>query len=289
MPSPVPSVYRGRIAPSPTGYLHLGHAATFRVAQERALARHGTLLLRVEDIDEARCKPEFRTALIEDLLWAGFQWSEGPDCGGPFAPYIQSERRAYYRAILDTLRQRGYLYPCRCSRREIQQIASAPHAGDEEPLYPGTCRPQPPNSNEPPPLSAHSAHSDHHWRFRVPEGEPITYHDAALGPQTAIAGVDFGDFVVWRRDDVPAYQLAVVADDHAMQITEVVRGQDLLLSTFRQLLLYRALDWEPPAYYHAPLLLDPQTGERLAKRHAALSLRQLRAEGRSPASLWTPP
>ncbi len=276
------STYRGRIAPSPTGYLHLGHAATFRIAQERARNHGGTLVLRIEDIDQARCKPEFRAAVIEDLHWAGLRWSEGPDVGGPYGPYVQSERIDYYRSILEALRQKGYLYPCRCSRREIQQIASAPHAGDEEPLYPGTCRPATLPA-EWPPLAPNG---QYHWRFRVPAGETLTYHDQALGPQTAVAGVDFGDFVVWRRDDVPAYQLAVVADDHAMKITEVVRGRDLLLSTFRQLLLYRALGWEPPAFYHAPLVLDPATGERLAKRHAALSLRQLRAEGRSPESLW---
>lgn len=275
--------YRGRIAPSPTGYLHLGHAATFRIAQQRAEERGGTLLLRIEDIDEARCKPEFRQAIIEDLQWAGLRWSEGPDVDGPYGPYVQSRRIGYYRSILETLRQKGYLYPCRCSRREIQQIASAPHAGDEEPLYPGICRPVTPPA-EWPPLTPNG---QYHWRFRVPDGESLTYHDEALGPQTAVAGVDFGDFVVWRRDDVPAYQLAVVADDHAMKITEVVRGRDLLLSTFRQLLLYRALGWEPPAFYHTPLVLDPVTGERLAKRHAALSLRQLRAEGRTPETLWS--
>ncbi len=272
--------YRGRIAPSPTGYLHLGHARTFWIAQERARAAGGTLVMRIEDIDEARCKPEFREAILEDLHWFGLKWDEGPDCGGPYAPYIQSQRRGLYREVLEHLRRGGFIYPCRCSRRDVLTALGAPHAGDEEPNYPGACRPLP---GTPPAPSLDLP--DVHWRFRVPHGERLAFLDAAQGPQTAVAGIDFGDFVVWRRDNVPAYQLAVVADDAAMRITEVVRGADLLLSTFRQLLLYRALGWEPPAFYHAPLVLDPATGERLAKRHAALSLRQLRAEGADPAAL----
>ena len=278
-----PGGYRGRIAPSPTGYLHLGHARTFSLAHARASAAGGTLVLRIEDIDEARCRPEFRAAIFEDLHWFGLDWDEGPDVGGPFAPYIQSQRGAYYREILDRLRQGGFIYPCRCSRRDILTALGAPHEGEEEPNYPGTCRPAP---GTPPPAALDlPGLDDVHWRFRVPQGEALTFVDALQGLQSAVAGVDFGDFVVWRRDDVPAYQLAVVADDAAMQITEVVRGADLLLSTFRQLLLYRALGWNPPAFCHAPLVRDPATGERLAKRHAALSLRQLRAEGADPAHL----
>lgn len=293
------SSYRGRIAPSPTGFLHLGHARTFWIAQQRARAGGGKLVLRVEDIDEARCKPEFRQALVEDLRWFGLAWDEGPnpDGGetagsdprpgstfetGPHGPYTQSERRSYYREIRERLRRGGFLYPCRCSRRDVLTALAAPHAGEEEPHYPGTCRPRPEQAE-----SGHPAipATGVHWRFRVPHGERLTFSDAALGPQTAVAGVDFGDFVVWRRDDVPAYQLAVVADDAAMEITEVVRGADLLLSTFRQLLLYRALGWEPPAFYHAPLMLDAATGQRLAKRHASLSLRQLRSQGADPERL----
>lgn len=274
-----PSPYRGRLAPSPTGFLHLGHAHTFWIAQDRAQQAGGTLLLRVEDIDTARCKPEFAEALLEDLRWFGLQWNEGPDCGGPCAPYLQSARREYHLATLEQLRAGGFIYPCRCSRRDVLGALSAPHAGDEEPNYPGTCRPQTSTPIAPAGLS------DVHWRFRVPDGERLTFMDGALGLQTAVAGVNFGDFVVWRRDDVPAYQLAVTADDAAMGVTEVVRGADLRLSTFRQLLLYRALGLTLPAFYHAPLLVDPATGQRLAKRHAALSLRELRASGASPEAL----
>ena len=157
---------------------------------------------------------------------------------------------------------------------------SAPHFGDEEPPYPGTCRPEPGAK-----IQEIIEGEDVHWRFRVPQGEELAFHDLAHGEQRAVAGEDFGDFIVWRRDDVPAYQLAVVVDDAAMEITEVVRGSDLLLSTFRQLLLFRALGLKEPAFYHAPLVLDPETGERLAKRHAALSLRQLRAMGADPKLL----
>ena len=273
------SFYRGRIAPSPTGFLHLGHARTFWIAQQRARQTGGKLILRVEDIDAARCKPAFTEALYEDLRWFGFAWDEGPDCGGPCAPYIQSARRALHLAALERLRAGGFIYPCRCSRRDVLSALGAPHAGDEEPIYPGFCRPKPGDPIAP------SGLLDVHWRFRVPHGERMTFTDAALGRQTAVAGVDFGDFVVWRRDGVPSYQLAVVADDAAMGVTEVVRGADLLLSTFRQLLIYRALGITPPAFYHTPLLTDPTTGQRLAKRHDALSLRQLRAEGATPETL----
>ena len=273
------SLYRGRIAPSPTGFLHLGHAGTFWIAQQRARQAGGKLILRVEDIDAARCKPAFTQALCEDLRWFGFTWDEGPDCGGPCAPYLQSERRALHLAFLERLRVDGFIYPCRCSRRDVLSALGAPHAGEEEPNYPGLCRPKPGDPIAP------AALPDVHWRFRVPHGERMTFTDAAMGEQTAIAGVDFGDFVVWRRDGVPAYQLAVVAAVAALGVTEVVRGADLLLSTFRQLLLYRALGLTPPAFYHAPLLADPATGLRLAKRHDALSLRQLRANGASPEAL----
>lgn len=263
------SDYRGRLAPSPTGYLHLGHARTFWTAQERARTRAGALVLRNEDLDRARCLPEFAEAMIEDLRWFGFEWHEGPDIGGPFGPYHQSERLARYRAALQKLCAGGFIYPCICSRKDIQLAASAPNAGDDEPVYPGTCR-----TNR----QAAIANRQCNWRFRVPDGEPISFVDEGLGAQQFVAGKDFGDFVVWRGDDVPAYQLAVVVDDAAMQITEVVRGADLLKSTARQLMLYRALGLDPPAFYHCPLMTDGN-GVRLAKRHDALSLRTLRAQG----------
>lgn len=266
--------YRGRLAPTPTGFLHLGHARTFWTAQERARSRDGILILRNDDLDRARCKPEFVRAMLEDLRWFGFSWEEGPDVGGWHAPYNQSERTDAYRAALEKLRAGGFVYPCYCSRRDIQSAARAPHAADdEEPIYPGTCR-----------ARTTAGDSLFSWRFRVPDGESIAFSDNHLGEQTFIAGQHLGDFVVWRNDNVPAYQLACVVDDAAMQITEVVRGADLLLSTARQLLLYRAMGLKVPEFYHCPLMLD-EGGQRLAKRSESLSLRALRERGAKPEDL----
>ncbi len=256
--------YRGRLAPSPTGFLHLGHALTFWRAQERARAAGGMLVLRIEDLDTARCREEFRAACLEDLHWFGLRWDEGP--------FRQSERAGFYRAALAKLRAGGFVYPCTCSRRDVEQAIGAPHHENDEPLYPGTCRGQT------------TAQGPVNWRFRVPDGMASEFLDGNFGLQCAVAGRDFGDFLVWRRDDLAAYQLAVVVDDAEMRITEVVRGADLLTSTFRQLLLYRALELPAPVFFHTPLVTDAN-GRRLAKRDAALSLRALRAAGRTPEEL----
>ncbi len=247
----------------------------------------GTLLLRNEDLDRQRCKPEFVAAMFEDLRWFGFAWAEGPDIGGLHAPYTQSERMAHYRVAFEQLRAAGFLYPCTCSRQDVLRALQAPHQGDDEPVYPGTCR----NSSElkgrtclNSELKTPNSESSPSWRFRVPDGRAVQFRDGQLGPQSFEAGVDFGDFVVWRNDDLPAYQLAVVVDDAAMGITEVVRGSDLLASTARQLLLYEALGLAAPDFSHCPLMTD-EHGVRLAKRHDALSLRMLRERGASPAGL----
>jgi glutamyl-tRNA synthetase len=268
--------------------LHLGHARTFWTAQERARQRQGVLVLRNEDLDAARARPEFVAAMLEDLRWFGFEWQEGPDCGGESGPYAQTSRRPVYLAAFAALLAAGLVYPCVCSRKDVLSALSAPHAGEEEPVYPGTCRPTRPgvfrvplpNGTTSPMIAGQKVN----WRFRISDGEKIGFPDGCQGPQEFIAGRDFGDFVIWRSDDVPSYQLAVVADDHAMGITEVVRGADLLVSTARQLLLYRALGWAPPAFYHCPLVTDAR-GVRLAKRHDALSLRILRERGETPASI----
>lgn len=274
---PLTHSYRGRLAPSPTGLLHLGHARTFWVAAQRAAEHGGTLILRNEDLDPQRSRTEYVDAMIEDLRWLGIRWSEGPDCGGPFAPYAQSQRRSRYREAWRKLREGGFLFPCTCSRKDLAQAASAPNDADDEPIYPGRCRSRTDATdfNEPAGVN---------WRFRVPDGEEVKFVDQHLGPQSFVAGHDFGDFVVWRRDDVPAYQLAVVVDDAEMKITEVVRGADLLKSTARQLLLYRALGWTPPEFYHCDLVAD-ESGMRLAKRHDALSVRHLREQGWTPAQV----
>jgi len=293
--------YRGRLAPSPTGYLHLGHARTFWVAWQRARAAHGKLIFRNEDLDYQRCKPEFVSAMYEDLRWLGLDWDEGPDLsplssksgqpggpdhGGPFAPYSQSERRSFYLEAWRKLRDGGFIYPCTCSRKDLERALSAPHEetalhaaaghialdGDDELPYPGTCREKIATARD------WDSPAGVSWRFKVPDGETIFFEDRYFGRQEFVAGRDFADFLLWRRDDIPAYQLAVVVDDAAMQITEVVRGEDLLKSTARQLLLIRALGYSTPEYFHCPLLRD-ENNVRLAKRHDALSLRKLREQG----------
>ena len=233
------------------------------------------MILRNDDLDSTRYKMEFVDAMLEDLRWFGFEWSEGPDCGGPFAPYNQSERMSFYRAALEQLRLGGFIYPCTCSRKDIQQAVTAPHAADDELVYPGTCR-----GNREPEIVNHKFS----WRFRVPDGETISFVDGNCGEQKFVAGKDFGDFVVWRHDGVPAYQLSCAVDDAAMQITEVVRGADLLVSTARQILIFRALGWTQPHFSHCELMRD-ERGERLAKRHDALSLRTLRERGLSAENL----
>jgi len=266
---------RGRLAPTPTGFLHVGHARTFAVAAARA----GTagLVLRIEDLDRPRCREEFCQAAIEDLRWLGLEWTEGPDIGGPHASYRQSERTAWYLEIWRRLANAGTIYPSPHSRRDVEEAATAPHEpspgqadADAEPIFPSSLRPTSWDRAAAPGKVA--------WRFRVPDGRTIEFDDALAGRVQRTAGVDFGDFVVWRRDDLPAYELAVVADDHAMEIAEVVRGQDLLTSTARQLLLYEALGWAAPAFCHVPLVRDAD-GRRLAKRTGGLAIRDLR--GRS--------
>jgi glutamyl-tRNA synthetase len=306
------SGYRGRLAPSPTGYLHLGHARTFWTAFQRARAAGGTLVMRMEDLDRERSRQQFAQAALEDLRWLGIRWQEGPDLGGPCAPYEQSGRQAIYLAAWQKLLRGGFLFPCRCSRKDLEAALSAPHEGalqealDDEPVYPGTCRPDADLNMRSPTLATKRSRKDgpreglsmtqdsvpseietpegFNWRFRVPEGHAVEFEDGNLGPQRFVAGRDFGDFVVWRREGGPSYQLACVADDAAMGITEVVRGEDLLKSTARQILLNRALGFQNPAWFHCRLTVDAN-GRRLAKRHDALSLRTLRLQGLRPIDI----
>jgi glutamyl/glutaminyl-tRNA synthetase len=247
--------------------LHLGHARTFWTAHERARASGGWLLLRIEDLDRDRCRPEFVEAIFEDLSWFGLRW-EGD-------PIFQSQRIPIYREAFERLSP--FIYPCVCSRQDVMRALQAPHAGEDEPIYPGTCRDKQFAPHE---LVGRKIN----WRFRVPDGRRIEFVDGRAGQTSFSAGSDFGDFVIWRHDDLPAYQLAVVVDDATMGITEVVRGADLLRSTARQLLLYEALQLQAPQFYHCELVTD-EKGERLAKRHDSLSLRQLRAAGWTLESL----
>jgi glutamyl/glutaminyl-tRNA synthetase len=310
--------------------MHVGHARTFWTAFLRAREAEGTLVMRMDDLDAERSRAEYAEAAIEDLRWLGIRWQEGPDKdsqdkigrerGGPFAPYVQSKRRAVYIAAWRKLLESGRLFACKCSRKDLETALGAPHertqasadgggkalalgdmqrgepgeeqndvqgeALDDEPIYPGTCRrftgyvPQLPG----PTATALDTPGPINWRFRVPDGEAIEFEDGNLGPQRFVAGRDFGDFLVWRRDGVASYQLACAADDAAMGITEVVRGADLLKSTARQILLNRALGFKNPAWYHCKLVVD-HNGRRLAKRHDALSLRALRQRGLTPMKI----
>ena len=277
----MPTPYTGRLAPSPTGLLHLGHARTFFIAHQRARVANGTLYLRDEDLDPQRSRPEFSAALREDLHWLGLTWD---------AELRQSDRLPLYRNALHQLLAAGVAYPCACSRRDLAQSTQAPHEDeDDEPLYNNRCRPAGPAANL---VDARHPHGTN-YRFRTPDDlHPILFTDLHAGPQSFTPAVDFGDFLIWRKpltsdpNDIglPSYQLACVVDDALTGITEVVRGRDLLKSTARQILLQRALGYLTPAYFHCDLMRDPN-GVRLAKRHDALSLRTLRAQGLTPADI----
>ncbi|MCR9142831.1 MAG: glutamate--tRNA ligase family protein [bacterium] len=296
--------YRGRLAPSPTGLLHQGHARTYRVAGRRAKDAGGVLIYRDEDLDLERCKAEFSRAALEDLARIGLEWSEGPDVGGPCRPYRQSERGAIYRDMWNRLRSSGWIYPCEQSRRKIRETIAASGAARPatkagggpgldldlaearlmDPVFPPELRPpvmRAPDFRANNPYLRVPEPGDINWRFRVPDGEAINFVDGRRGRQSFRAGRDFGDFLVWRKiADMPSYEFAVVVDDHLMGITEVVRGADLLVSTARQLLIYRALGWTPPEFYHCDLVRDDD-GRRLAKRHDSVAVRALLDGGAS--------
>jgi len=232
-------------------------------------------VLRVEDLDTPRVVAGAEARQLDDLRWLGLDWDEGPDLGGPLGPYRQSERTAPYEAALDELARRDLLYLCDCSRAEIARVASAPHPGDEGPRYPGTCRDlgmRPRAWRRPPAI-----------RLRVPE-RVIEVEDALQGHVTQDVAAAVGDFVLRRGDGAFAYQLAVVVDDLAMGVAEVVRGADLLGSTPRQVLLAELLGRIPPRYAHVPLVLASD-GSRLAKRNAGTTLREQRAAGVEPGAL----
>lgn len=255
--------YVGRLAPSPTGLLHLGHARTFWTAFERAQQSQGKLWLRDEDLDRQRSREEFSIAMKEDLRWLGIVWEQ---------ELRQSDRIPLYRAAMETLVRSGLAYACTCSRKDLQQAIQAPHEDDDEPLYNNRCRTGP---------QSLTVQEGLNYRLCTPDGVAFPFEDANVGPLAFTAGKDFGDFLVWRKDGLPSYQLACVVDDASMGITEVVRGRDLLKSTARQILLQRALGLPTPRYFHCELVRD-DAGVRLAKRHDALSLRALREAGHTP-------
>ena len=268
----------GRFAPSPTGDLHLGSALAALGAWASARHAGGRFLYRVEDLDGPRAVEGAADRQMDDVRWLGLDWDEGPDVGGPAAPYRQSQRGALYDAALARLAEAGRLFPCRLSRRDLRELATAPHGAPGLPPYPARLRPQhlaPDWFQTPDPDAA--------LRFQVEAG-PVAFEDRVVGAVREDVGQSVGDFVLKRRDGVYAYQLAVVVDDLAMGVTEVVRGRDLLDSTARQILLTRALGGDVPTYAHLPLLVDAG-GRKLSKRTGALAVRDLREAGVRPEAL----
>ena len=268
---------RGRLAPSPTGALHVGNARSFLLAWLSVRSGGGTVVLRMEDLDHPKVKPGTADAVLDDLRWLGLDWDEGPDVGGVHAPYVQRERVPYYAAALQKLLAAGLVYPCVCSRQDVASAQQAPHAEDYQ-WYPGTCRDRFATFAE---ASARLPRERlPAWRFRVPEGH-VGFEDGFCGySETDVAQRD-GDFVLARNLHGAGYMLAVVVDDAAMGMTEVVRGDDLLPATHRQLLLYRALGLEPPQFIHVPLVVGSD-GRRLAKRHGDTRLCAYREQGVPP-------
>ncbi|WP_417738122.1 tRNA glutamyl-Q(34) synthetase GluQRS [Rosistilla oblonga] len=274
MPQNGPPV--GRLAPSPTGAQHLGNARTYILAWLSIRSRGGRVVLRIEDIDSPRVKPWAVQQAIDDLAWLGLDWDEGPDIGGPHQPYIQTQRIDRYSAILDRLRDQELLYPCACTRKDIEEAASAPHEAHDGPVYPDTCAGW--RVGDPLPESGHFC-----WRFRS-RRQRVSFVDRVSGPQSKIPHAELGDFPVTRKTGEAAYQLAVVADDIAMGITEVCRGDDLLSSTFRQIDLFDALGHPLPQFVHVPLVVGSD-GRRLAKRHGDTRLSYFRERGARPESI----
>lgn len=257
----------GRLAPSPTGALHLGNARSFLLAWLSIRSRGGVLLCRVEDLDGPRVKEGAAEQALEDLSWLGLLWDG--------EPALQSPRMSRYQLALDHLRQQGASYPCVCSRSEIDRAASAPQeALDHGTRYPGTCRGRYASAAE----AREKTGREPAWRFRVAEGRVLAFDDVLHGRVEMDVSADCGDFVVARKDGQPAYQLAVVVDDHDFGVTEVLRGDDLLSSTPRQLLLYEALGLDPPSFAHVPLIVGAD-GRRLAKRHGDSRLASYRRRG----------
>jgi glutamyl-tRNA synthetase len=280
---------RGRWAPSPTGPLHVGNARTALAAWLSVRSRGGAFVWRVEDLDPPRVVPGLAAKQREDLAWLGLDWDEGPEIGGPFAPYVQSERSAFYEEALDRLAAAGRLFPCRRSRKDLQAMASAPHGPEGSVPYPAAFRPQPLDPGWYESLRA-AERPDAAIRFRV-DDRPVAWTDRVYGASVERLDATVGDFVLKRRDGLYAYQLAVVVDDLAMAIDDVVRGADLLDSTARQIRLIEALGGTPPAYAHVPLIVNAQ-GEKLSKRDRGLSLASLRESGEPPEALtgwlaWT--
>ena len=249
--------YRGRLAPTPSGYLHQGHVSTFRTAWNRAREQDGTVIFRMDDLDPARCTKEYQSACLEDMRGMGLDWDEGPDVRGSCGPYEQSKRGRFYFDTLRKLFELDLIYPCEKSRKEIQAFGLFDSTGSEY-LFPQSFRPTSVN------LDKTDFPGNTNWRFRTNWGMRVEFTDIKKAEQSFLIGTDLSDFLVWRKDGVAAYELATVVDDYIMKITEVVRGEDLLLSSARQCLLFEALGWSRPDFYHCELLLG-EDGKKLSK------------------------
>lgn len=267
---------RGRFAPSPTGALHLGNARSFLLAWLSIRQAGGELVLRMEDLEHPRVKPGAAAAVLEDLKWLGLDWDEGPDCGGPCGPYVQSQRRPHYREALRQLRRDGWVYPCSCSRADVEAAQRAPHLREEHVIrYEGHCRGRYADWSEA--VAALPSGRLPVWRFRTPTGD-VAFEDGICGRCVIDPSEKMGDFALARDEDGAGYTLAVVVDDAAMGITEVLRGDDLLDATPNQILIQRALGLPTPQYLHVPLVVA-EDGHRLAKRHGDTRLCALRELG----------
>lgn len=282
---------RGRYAPTPSGLLHVGNARTALVAWWSVRSRGGTFVWRLEDLDPPRTVPGAAEAALEDLAWLGMDWDEGGGEGGELGPYVQSQRSEHYRNALRQLDLQGRLFPCRRSRKDLRELATAPHGPHQGPAYPARLRPKTLElgwlsrvlEETPAAGGSPSGQAGAAVRFRVHD-QPVTFVDRVLGSQTERVDRTVGDFVLRRRDGLWAYQLAVVVDDLLMEIDDVVRGSDLLESTGRQIQLIEALGGTPPAYAHVPLVLNAE-GEKLSKRDEGLTLRSLRDAEIDPRTL----
>lgn len=268
---------RSRLAPSPTGAQHLGNARTYLFAWMHCRQANGELILRIEDLDTPRTKSWARQQIFDDLRWLGIDWEIAPPQMLDGVSLVQSERGPRYGQVLQQLIASGRVYPCICTRSQIEQAQSAPHENSVDgPIYPGTCRHQTVKDA----TRFHESGRPFCWRIRVDsaDAQAVKWHDGFAGPQCWNLPRDLGDFVVARANGEIAYQLAVVIDDHDMKISHVVRGDDLLPSTARQILLYRTLGWQPPEMLHVPLVLG-EDGRRLAKRHGDTRLSRFRDDG----------
>ncbi len=261
------SIVRGRFAPTPSGRMHLGNVFCALLSWLSVKSVGGEMVLRIEDLDTSRCRPEYTARLLEDLRWLGLTYDEGEGIGGLYAPYKQSERTDFYKQCLRVLKQNDNIYPCFCSRDELH-APNAPHASDGRVLYNGACR----NMSD-----AERASRARPAAYRLKAlDQDVVFTDGHYGLQRQNVKDDWGDFIVRRSDGIFAYQLAVVVDDAAMRINQVVRGRDLMSSVAPQLQLYQLFEQTPPEYYHIPMLLIPE-GRRLSKRDHDLDLGQLRA------------